>query len=141
MLKYIIILIVIVIITSIFIYVFNTKNGDINIYKDDTQITNIFFKICNEDNQTLTINDNILQFNDINDDKLMIGKSNTLILFHNNLVYELGINLQGQLISTRVPELQFSILNNRLLCNNYLFLNNNLKFVPNNTNLVSIQYI
>ena len=70
----------------------------------------------------------------------MIGNHNNLILIHNNLIYELGIDLQGNLITIRIPDVIFSIYKNKLMCNNFLLLNNNLRFTPNNDNLVSIKY-
>jgi hypothetical protein len=83
---------------------------------------------------------NKLQFIENSDDKLMIGNHNNLILIHNNLIYELGIDLQGNLITIRIPDITFSIYKNTLICNNFLLLNNNLRFTPNNDNLVSIKY-
>ncbi len=135
MLKYIIIIIVIIIISIIIIsYKYNKLPDEIK--TNDKKI----FIIYNNDNYNLSIKDNKLEFIENSNDKLMIGNNDNLILMHNNLIYELGIDLQGNLIPIRIPEIKFSIYKNKIMCNNYLLLNNKLQFTPNNDNTALIKY-
>ena len=146
MLKYVIIIIIIVIVSLIAIINYNSnklnmiKNVSNETLSNHETLSNNTFIIYNNENKILSIKNNKLQFIENSDDKLMIGNHNNLILIHNNLIYELGIDLQGNLITIRIPDVIFSIYKNKLMCNNFLLLNNNLRFTPNNDNLVSIKY-
>lgn len=98
------------------------------------------FHISNGNGKFLCIKKGKLVFGD-DGDILFIGVNKNLVLQHNNLVYELGMNSNGKLVSYRIPNVSFTICNNNIKCNDNLYLNSNLVFRQLNDNSIYIYYI
>lgn len=106
--------------------------SSVNPVQSDTSVAHVKFKLCDSANRCLYIQGGVLSLESGKSDLLFIGKHQTLVLIHKNLVYELGMDLDGTLIPNRAVNIKFSVkkVNNAsiLVCNDFLTLSSNLKF-------------
>lgn len=132
-------ILILIILIIYYIYIRKTKKIINKIYD-----TNSKFILLNSNKEWLILNDNMeFEFTtNIDGGIFTISKKGNLLYIIKNIIYEIGLDEYGKLTTHRCPSAKFSITNNdELICNDYLYLNENIEFTIRKCKNIKLEYV